>query len=713
MVAGSILLTAALATGRPAPTCADLLPAERSQPTIKRALVARDLVRLRDIGEPTDRVDLQSPLGVSPDGKRVAFLVRRAAPERNAYCQGLVVVDLEGRTPPRLLDLGGDLIRERHIRTGLVAPKTGLPRIITPQWSPDGKWIARLKRTDDTIQAWIVRADGTGAHALTQASTDVEEIAWTSDGRHLVCATRPGLAVAEAEIAREGESGYLFDDRFRPVASNRPFPRGPIERQFLAVTLEGFTRPATDAERALIDPSADPARPPGAVRFAGRRGMRAWTKLDPARPYQFSSALLAETGGNIVPCAAAECSDQIVGLWRAPDGDGFLYLRRQGYALSLLALYRWRPAKNEAPVRLLTTEDLLIGCVVAGRRLLCLDEGSTRPRRLVAFDPAARRFDPLFDPNPEFAGLTLGKAQRLRWRNTFGFDTFGDLVLPPGHRPGQRHPLVIVQYTSRGFLRGGTGDEYPVQLLANRGFAVLSIQHPPSIGTTQAPQAGKSLDRINQEDWAWRRSVQSTIETGLSRVLAMGVADPGRIGITGLSDGATSVAWALVNSRLFAAAAVSSCCLDRSSLLMVGPRLRADFMADGYPSSFDARPDFWRTSSIAASADQIVTPLLMQLSDDEYTVAFETYYALKDRGHPVEMHVFPGERHIKWQSAHRLAIYERGVDWFDFWLNGHEDPAPAKAAQYVRWRALRERARPAQEDQDCAQLSVSASASNR
>lgn len=709
----SLLPAVMLAAGQPAPVCADLLPAQRLQPAEKRALVAPDLARLRDIGEPTDRVDLPSPLGVSPDGQRVAFLIRRAEPERNDYCQGLVVIDLEGRRPPRLLDIGGDLIRERHVRTGLVAPETGLPRIITPQWSPDGKWITWLKRTGGTIQAWIVGADGSGAHPLTRGADDIEDITWTGDGRHLVYATQPGLAAAEAEITHEGAGGYLFDDRFRPVAGDRPFPRGPIERAFMAVTLEGASRPASDAERALIDVSADPARPRGAVRVAGQPGMRAWTELDPAAPYQFSSALVAETGGSVIRCIAAQCADQIVGLWRAPDGKGFLYLRREGYARSRLALYRWRPAQDEAPIRLFDTENLLIGCAPAGPRLLCLEEGSTRPRRVVAFDPAARRIEPVFEPNPEFAGVKLGKAERLYWRNAFGMDTFGDLVLPPGHRPGERHPLIVVQYTSRGFLRGGTGDEYPVQLFANRGFAVLNIQYPPSVGATQNLPAGKSLDQAGQEDWAWRRSVQSAIEIGVARVLDLGVADPERIGITGLSDGATSVAWALVNSRLFAAASVSSCCLDRSSLLMVGPRLRADFVRDGYPANFEDRPAFWRASSIAANAERITAPLLMQLSDDEYAVAFETYYALKDRGHPVEMHVFPGERHIKWQSAHRLAIYERNLDWFDFWLNGHEDPAPAKAAQYSRWRALRQAPRTHDDDQDRAHVSASARASNR
>jgi hypothetical protein len=29
------------------------------------------------------------------------------------------------------------------------------------------------------------------------------------------------------------------------------------------------------------------------------------------------------------------------------------------------------------------------------------------------------------------------------------------------------------------------------------------------------------------------------------------------------------------------------------------------------------------------------------------------------------------------------------VDWFRFWLQDYEDPDPAKAEQYQRWRELR------------------------
>ena len=43
----------------------------------------------------------------------------------------------------------------------------------------------------------------------------------------------------------------------------------------------------------------------------------------------------------------------------------------------------------------------------------------------------------------------------------------------------------------------------------------------------------------------------------------------------------------------------------------------------------------------------------------------------------------------KAEPAHLHAIMNRNLDWFRFWLLGHEDDDPAKAEQYARWRGLR------------------------
>jgi len=37
-----------------------------------------------------------------------------------------------------------------------------------------------------------------------------------------------------------------------------------------------------------------------------------------------------------------------------------------------------------------------------------------------------------------------------------------------------------------------------------------------------------------------------------------------------------------------------------------------------------------------------------------------------------------------------VASLSATVDWFCFWLKGEEDPGPAKAEQYKRWRELKQ-----------------------
>ncbi len=67
----------------------------------------------------------------------------------------------------------------------------------------------------------------------------------------------------------------------------------------------------------------------------------------------------------------------------------------------------------------------------------------------------------------------------------------------------------------------------------------------------------------------------------------------------------------------------------------------------------------------------------------------QLFTSLEQLGKSAEMFVYPNEMHIKNQTKHRYEIYERNLDWFNFWLKDKEDPDPAKAEQYKRWRDLR------------------------
>src|SRR5262249_38238384 len=98
----------------------------------------------------------------------------------------------------------------------------------------------------------------------------------------------------------------------------------------------------------------------------------------------------------------------------------------------------------------------------------------------------------------------------------------------------------------------------------------------------------------------------------------------------------------------------------------------------------------WKQAALIPNAKELDVPLLAQVADEEFIHGIDTYALLRIYKKPIELIVYSDEHHIKWQPAHRAALYARNVDWLDFWVLGKEDPDPAKAAQYQRWRKLRE-----------------------
>lgn len=678
------LLAAMTALG-PVPAMAACAP-QRTWLTAGHAITTGDLVRMRDIGNPdSSLIDMPSPLALSPDGRWLAFVQSEADPQSNRYCRQLLVLDLRTDTV-RAIDAGGEPITVSFELRGLLAQNGGLATV-TPGWAPDGRHVGYLRRDHGITQLWIAAADGSGARAVTDAPVDIEQWTW-NDAMSVVVASRPGLVTQRLADDVEGRVGWLYDARFSPQIVGRPQPSGTHPLAFSSIDLRsGLSRGASPDDVSLLKDGGVGASS-GALAIVRPDGARAWLAADDPAPFSPAQLRFAGADGRVVRCTSQACGDGILRLYWSADRGSVIILRREGWAKRDLAFYRWVPG-DAAPVRLSRTTDVLLGCLSSGARFICLREGSTAPRRIVDLDPATGASRTIYDPNPEFATFRLGKVERLSWTNERGLPAWGDLVLPPGQHRG-RLPLVVVQYHSDGFLRGGTGDENPIFPLAARGFAVLSVEAPPTVATL-APRFDNwdAVNRYGLAGWADRRSQLSSLAVAIAKLEARGLIDPSRVGISGVSDGATGARFALINSRLFAAAVISASSLEPKTVMTYGGPAWAEFNRSlGYPPASRDDPKFWQPASLALNAGTVHTPLLIQASDDEYVLALETYTALKEAGSPVEMFVFPNEHHLKWQPAHRLAIYERTIDWFAFWLNRTINPDPAKAQQYARWNEL-------------------------
>src|SRR5581483_11891228 len=101
---------------------------------------------------------------ISPDGRRVAYLVSQADWSTDAFVTQAFFVSSDGGDPRQL--------------TRGEKPATQL------RWSPDGQWLAFLSpRAGDKPQIFVIRPDGGEAVQLTRAENGVQAYQWSRDGR--------------------------------------------------------------------------------------------------------------------------------------------------------------------------------------------------------------------------------------------------------------------------------------------------------------------------------------------------------------------------------------------------------------------------------------------------------------------------------------------------------------------------------------------------
>ena len=162
----------------------------------------------------------------------------------------------------------------------------------------------------------------------------------------------------------------------------------------------------------------------------------------------------------------------------------------------------------------------------------------------------------------------------------------------------------------------------------------------------------------------------------------------------GLSFGSEVAMYVAMNSTLLSAVSISSLQLEPAGYwtsAMPGsdqPYYYGKVWGLGPPEQTAAA---WRRVTPVFNVRRIRAPVLFQLPEQEARKIPELYARLSSAGTPTELFAFPDEAHVKLQPRHRLAVYDRNLDWFRYWLQNVRDPNPSKADQYRRWDLLRQR----------------------
>ncbi len=342
--------------------------------------------------------------------------------------------------------------------------------------------------------------------------------------------------------------------------------------------------------------------------------------------------------------------------WSA-DGRDVLFLVEEG-GNSHLA--RVRAAGG--PVQRVVDGERTVTAFDRGARgeLVVLESEPDRPFEVAAVT-AARGLRFLTTTNDAvLRGLRLAKVERWQTRSADGalVDVF--LTLPPDAPPGARLPTIL-RIHGGPTLQFDTSFRFEWQLLAAHGYAVVAANPRGSSGY------GRDFARVLWADWGHRDF--EDVMAAVDKAVALGIADPDRLGVGGWSYGGILTDYVITKTGRFKAAISGA---SETNFL-------ANYGTDHYQYAWETElglpwrnVDRWVKLSPWFQVEKITTPTLLLCGTDDANVpalnSEQLYEALRRLGRDTELVLYPGQYHGFTRPSFLADRYERYLAWYDKYL---------------------------------------------
>ncbi|MEA2538228.1 MAG: hypothetical protein QOF11_2462 [Chloroflexota bacterium] len=630
----------------------------------------------------------------SPDGRTLAFLSDRR----------LSVEELPGAPEDR--EDGNQVHLLPFDGPGEARRLTDLPRGVEGfEWSPDGRWLAVLSasrgatRDEDArrrgrpsdkpspgtpphsdyhfidrlramsngagfvygqlAKLWIVDAETGEARLLVDVPSAIADIAWSPDGRRIAFA---------ANLAGDRDLGWRSDihvvdvksGRRTRIAAGRGLFAAPAwlpDGRTLAVL--GHRYPAAGGSRS--DVWLFPADGSAAGRAGGRNlserhdlmpgsGMSSDLTID-----ETPHLAVAADGRSILFSAPVEGSYE---LWRIAIADGALERLTEGR--HYLSGWNAMPARS-----------------AAGFRVVAIRSAPTDLPDVHLVDVPGRAvvrpldLGRLTDLNREaLAGIALVEPE-TRWttvdgRRLQGWHVPAATLTRPGRRAARRAPLVVEIHGGPHTLYGWS-PSWEFQCLAGAGIGVWYSNPRGSEGY------GQAFNAANHRDWG--PGPARDVLSGVDALVADGLADPDRLGVTGGSYGGYLTSWIVGHDQRFRAAISCRSVNDLTSQMMTGDIAGPGFGRLEFGAAPWEDPELYREQSPLTHAREIRTPLLIQHAENDLRTPIgqgeELFTILRSLRRPVRMMRVPGETHELTRSGTPFRRVENLVQvgaWFRHFL---------------------------------------------
>jgi dipeptidyl aminopeptidase/acylaminoacyl peptidase len=647
----------------------------------RRPFEPRDITRIRWIADPH----------ISPDGRRVAFVVTTLSEDRDEYLSSVWMVDTGGGEPRRFTN--------------------GPKRDTAPRWSPDGTRLAFLSEREGKkkAQLYVMPADGGEPTRLTDLKNGVADPEWSPDGTRLAFLSRVGgwqEPESEEEKQKSKPARVITTLKYRFNAEGWIYDRPT--HLFVVGADGGAPRQLTDGDfhdseaawspdgKRLVFASArhdgrdeDDARDVWVVDATGGDLQKLTETGGPVALPAFSTdgrrvaylgrRPLNEIGRNLrlytVPAAGGvpacltpdldrSCPANVHLMW-SPDGEWVTFsIEDRGD----LALYRVRADGAGPATRITTGERCVTGATTSadGRVIAFAATAPLSPAEVFVCGPDGTHERQVTDLNRDWkAEVALAAPERFTFERA-GFTIDGWVMKPFGFTEGVKYPALLnvhggphTQYANVMF------DEFQAQ--AGAGHVVIYTNPRGSQGY------GEAFTRAVVGDWGG--GDYADVMAGLDEALRrFDFIDPARLGILGGSYGGFMTSWAVGHTRRFKAACSERAVNNQYTMFGTSDIGHWFQLAQNGPAPWDNMAWYVERSPLTYAKD-IVTPLLIIHSEDDLRCPIEQaeqlFVALKKLHRDVVFVRFPDENHELSRSGkprHRLERFRLILEWFAKYL---------------------------------------------
>jgi dipeptidyl aminopeptidase/acylaminoacyl peptidase len=311
-----------------------------------------------------------------------------------------------------------------------------------------------------------------------------------------------------------------------------------------------------------------------------------------------------------------------------------------------------------------------------------LEQSPRHPPEVFLYQPREKNARRLTNSNPWLAELQFAPQEVVKHKARDGLELEGILIRPLEAEAGTRYPLILAVHGGpEANVPNGWVTSYanPGQFAAARGFAVFYPNYRGSTGR------GVAFSKLGQGDAAGKEF--DDLVDAVDHLVATGLVDKAKVGITGGSYGGYASAWgATYYSERFAASVMFVGLSDLVSKAGTTDIPHEMHLVHHLKHLWEAW-DHFRQRSPIYHVQKARTPLLILHGKEDPRVhpsqSMELYRQVKLLGRtPVRLVFYPGEGHGNRRACSRLDYNLRMIQWMEHYLKGPGGNPPPFELEY-------------------------------